>query len=262
LDLTPLNVVEAYDTSTNTWSTPAPYPTTLHHAAAATVDGRLFVIGGYVSSFSSWTTAVYEYDSVGNDWEARAPLPQARAAHAAVAVNGIIYVAGGTAMGATNSPLTTVYAYNPSTNTWSGPLAPMPAGHEHLTASAVAGKIYVIGGRHNVTQNDNFTHVYDPAMNTWASLAPMPTARGGLTSWAMAGRVHVVGGENLAPGGSTYPQHEVYDPATNTWQPGPPLPTPRHGLTSQAIGSRAYVIGGGPTPNLSVSGAVEAFELK
>jgi hypothetical protein len=71
-----------------------------------------------------------------------------------------------------------------------------------------------------------------------------------------------VGGEDLSPGGSTYPQHEVYDPATDSWQPGPPLPTPRHGLAAQVVGGRLYVIGGGPTPNLSVSSAVEIFELK
>jgi N-acetylneuraminic acid mutarotase len=226
------------------------------------VNGKVYVIGGYLQLGSSWSNAVYEYDPLADEWTARASMPQARAAAAVVAVNGIIYVLGGTAPGMLGTPPTQGYAYDPTTNSWSSAIAQMPAGHEHLTAAVVGGKIYVVGGRHNVTQNDNFTHVYDPAANSWGSLAPMPTARGGLTSWSMASRVHVVGGENLAPGGSTYPQHEVYDPATNSWQPGPPLPTPRHGLTSQVVGAKAYVIGGGPTPNLSTSGAVEAFELK
>jgi hypothetical protein len=76
----------------------------------------------------------------------------------------------------------------------------------------------------------------------------------------LGGEIHVVGGENLAPGGSTYPQHEVYDVASDSWRPAPDLPTARHGLTAQTIDGRIYVIGGGPTPNLSVSDIVEVYE--
>jgi hypothetical protein len=119
--------------------------------------------------------------------------------------------------------------------------------------------VYVIGGRWGGI-NTITAEAYDPVTNTWTPLWSMPTARGGLASAALAGEVHVVGGENLAPGGSTYPQHEVYDVTSNTWRAAPDLPTARHGLTAQAVDGLIYVIGGGPTPNLSVSGAVEVYE--
>ena len=89
----------------------------------------------------------------------------------------------------------------------------------------------------------------------------MPTARGGLAAAAIAGRVHVVGGEDLAQGGGTFSEHEVYDPQTDSWLKAAPLPTSRHGLTAQASSDQLLVIGGGPQPALSVSGAVEIFEV-
>ena len=137
----------------------------------------------------------------------------------------------------------------------------MSAAREHLTASAVDGKVYVIGGRQNVVQNVNTAAAYNPTANSWQSLAPMPTARGGLASGALAGRIHVVGGEDLSPGGTTFEEHEVYDPASNTWLTAPGLPTPRHGLAAQSFLGTLYVIGGGPTPGFSYSNAVEIFHL-
>ena len=70
-----------------------------------------------------------------------------------------------------------------------------------------------------------------------------------------------MGGEDLSPGGATFSEHEVYDPASASWQSALPLPTARHGLTAQVVSTKLYVLGGGPTPGLSVSSAVEIFQL-
>jgi N-acetylneuraminic acid mutarotase len=42
----PLNTVEMYDPSQNTWSTLASVPTPRHDAAAAAVGSKIYVIGG------------------------------------------------------------------------------------------------------------------------------------------------------------------------------------------------------------------------
>ena len=250
------DLVEAYNTASDSWSARAALPQSLDHAGAAMVGGKVYVVGGYVSfSQGIISSATYEYDPTLNAWTARSSMPLARAAAATVALDGIIYVLGGVGPQAT-IPL----AYNPTSDSWTQ-LAPISAAREHLTASAVAGKIYLVGGRQNVTQNVNTAEVYDPTTNTWQTVTKMPTARGGLASGALAGGVHVVGGEDLSPGGATFPQHEVYDPVTDSWASELPLPTPRHGLTAQVVGEKLYVIGGGPTPGLSVSDVVEIFQL-
>ena len=250
------NLVEAYDTGGDSWSVKAPLPQSLDHVGAAAVGGKIYVVGGY-SNFSQGiiSSSTYEYDPMADAWTARAPMPLTRAAAATVALDGMIYVLGGVGPQAT-VPL----AYDPTADSWTQ-LAPLSAEREHLTASVADGKIYVIGGRQSVTMNVNTVEEYDPATNSWQGLTKLPTARGGLASGALAGRVHVVGGEDLSPGGSTFAEHEVYDPASDSWVSGPALPTPRHGLTVQVIDDRLYAIGGGPTPALSVSDAVEIFQL-
>ena len=251
------DVVEAYDTATDSWSTKAPLPQRLDHAGAATVGGKVYVMGGYTSLFlGTISNAAYEYDPMKDTWRERAHLPLARSAAATVALDGKIYVLGGV------GPQPTVpLVYDPAADAWAQ-LAPMSTAREHLAAAALDGKIYVIGGRQNVTENVNTLEAYDPASNDWQTLAPMPTARGGIAATVLAGRIHVVGGEDLAPGGTTFEEHQLYDPAAGAWRIAPPLPTARHSLTAQAANRRMYVIGGGPAPGLSQSGAVEIFSLK
>lgn len=250
------DLVEAYDITADSWSEAQALPVELDHAGAASVGGKIYVVGGYLNFGQGiMSSGTYEYDPGGDTWTARTPMPLARAAAATVELDGLIYVLGGV------GPQPTVaLVYDPSDDSWTQ-LAPMSSGREHLTATALGSVIYVVGGRQNGVQNVATLEAYTPATNSWQLLTPMPTARGGLASAAIAGRVHVVGGEDLAPGGGTFSEHEVYDPQTNSWLKAAPLPTSRHGLTAQAFNNELFVIAGGPQPALSVSGAVEIFEL-
>ncbi len=250
------DLVETYDIAADSWSQVQPLPVELDHAGAASVGEKIYVVGGFLNFGQGiMSSATYEYDPVDDSWTARTPMPLARAAAATVELDGLIYVLGGVGPQAT-VPL----VYDPSGDSWTQ-LAPMSTEREHLTAAAVGNVIYVAGGRQNVIQNVATMEAYAPATNSWQVLTPMPTARGGLASAAIAGRIHVVGGEDLAQGGGTFSEHEIYDPQTDSWLKAVPLPTSRHGLTAQAFNDRLFVIAGGPQPALSVSGAVEIFEL-
>ncbi len=70
-------------------------------------------------------------------------------------------------------------AYDPATNTWTTK-APMPTPRGALSAAAVNGIIYAIGG-YKPNQELTVNEAYDPATNTWTTKAPMPTPRAGLT---------------------------------------------------------------------------------
>ncbi len=76
----PGDIVEVYDPATDVWRTVAPLPIPIHHAAAAVVDGRLFVVGGYTGGRVRWTTlgTVFEYDAGQNTWRGRAHMPTRR----------------------------------------------------------------------------------------------------------------------------------------------------------------------------------------
>jgi Ca2+-binding RTX toxin-like protein len=90
----------------------------------------------------------------------------------------------------------------------------------------------------------------------------MPTARGGLAAAATAnGFVVAPGGEELAPGGTTFPEVEAFDVNRQRWISLPSMPSPRHGLGVVGIGQTIYTLAGGPQPALTFSNTVEAIDL-
>ena len=77
--------------------------------------------------------------AASNTWAAKKPLPSARVQLVAGSVSNIVYVIGGTT--GTLTPLRTVQAYNPTTNSWTGK-AQLPAGRRGLIGAAnISGKL-------------------------------------------------------------------------------------------------------------------------
>jgi N-acetylneuraminic acid mutarotase len=255
--LTITNKVEVYDPVTNTWTTRAPLPVGLHHAAAVVAANRLYVIGGYTQALLSvWhpVATVYRYDPDKDTWTERAPMPTARGALAAAESDGKLYAIGGYDGSGNRAE---VEVYDPAANTWTA-RAPLPTPRDHLAAATVGGKIYAIGGRVNQSYARNLStvEVYDPATDRWTKVADLPTARSGITAGVLRGTIYVLGGE--APEG-TFRTNEAYTPDTGLWHSAAPLPTGRHGLGSAVIGDRLYVISGGPKPGGSYSSVNEVF---
>ncbi|MCZ7625766.1 MAG: hypothetical protein M5R38_07920 [Candidatus Methylomirabilis sp.] len=59
------------------WRTVAPMPMERTEVAAAAVDGKIYVIGGFKMFFIGGVTgAVQAYDPALDRWENRAPLPK------------------------------------------------------------------------------------------------------------------------------------------------------------------------------------------
>jgi N-acetylneuraminic acid mutarotase len=233
-------VVEVYDPAADAWSRAADLPLPLHHLGAAGVAGRLVVAGGYDGDdFTADVRATWVYDPAADTWARGADMPAPRAAHALAAVGDRVYAAGGVGPDSTQ-----LWAYDPAADRWTILPVPLPTAREHLTAAALDGRLYVIGGRWGGLGNLPTVEVYDPATGGWTRGRDMPTPRGGLTAAALRGQIHVTGGEELS-GGRTFAQHEAYSPATDTWAALPDLPTARHGLASAATAGRWYVLGGG-----------------
>lgn len=115
-------------------------PVRLHHAMAASVDGRLFVIGGEFQGAGTgrpeiYLDTVYELDRVANVWQDRAPMPTGRSAGGAAVVDGKIYVAGG------RPPRGQDFAvYDPAADRWDV-LPELPTGRNHLAVVAVGQKV-------------------------------------------------------------------------------------------------------------------------
>ena len=245
--------VQEYDAAAGTWRFRAPLPAAVDHPAAASVGGRLYILGGYVAGADVAT--VYAYDPAADQWVSKAPMPTARGAPAAAVIGGKIYVVGGSS--ATQRDLE---VYDPEMNFWSR-LAPMPTGRNHLAAGAIQGKLYVAGGRPG---NLGALEIYDPATNFWTIGAPLPTPRSGLAGAVVRDRFYTFGGEgNPASPIGIFKEVEVYDPLANAWKALDPMPTPRHGVGAAVLGNRIYVPGGATQAGGGTqTGANEALVLQ
>jgi len=138
----------------------------------------------------------------------------------------------------------TPFSHTTGGNVWL-PMAPMPTARLGLTAAAVSGKIYAIGGNDNSSAALSTTEVYDPSSNTWNTVAPMSTARTGLAAVTVNGKIYAIGGRpDYNASTVSFNAVEVYDPATNTWSSAAPMPTARGALAAAAVNGRIYAIGG------------------
>ena len=166
---------EVYDPETNKWTTRSPMPTPRNHAFGGVVNGKIYVIGGRISSpfitVASNLDVVEEYDPVTNTWGgsgARTPMPTARSGGGWTTYNGKIYVAGGEIqtrqmLGAFRA----LEAYDPATNSWSI-LQSLPIPRHGVATAVLGGKIHFVsgkitsGGAPDVTLSTGSHDVYDP----------------------------------------------------------------------------------------------------
>jgi N-acetylneuraminic acid mutarotase len=165
---------------------------------------------------------------------------------AAAELNGLLYVAGGT--NASNVQQSALYAYDPTTGTWTT-RAPMPAAGAYptgarnkLTLTSVAGRLWAIGGAGG---QGTHVQVYDPAANAWSEAPNLPARRSLHGASVLDGYLYVVGGldaATAAPSDAVY----VYDPllgTAGTWRTASSLPEAR-----AAFGGQVAVLDSLPEP--------------
>jgi N-acetylneuraminic acid mutarotase len=264
---TPKGLVYEYDPGSDTWTKKKNMPLASHHVALAEVNGKIYVIGGFVKPATGPTAwepidKVWEYDPGADTWKALAPLPTKRGSPNAVLVDGKIYVIGGAGLhpgsketvlhpARPHRSLGTNEVYDPATNRWEARQS-MPTARNHAAAGAVGGKIYVIGGRlgsafNTRSSNIDIVEMYDPATDQWGTLlAPMPTSRSAAAWGTYKGRIYVAGGEERSqrPWQRTFSAVEAYDPATNNWTSLPPMGFPRHGLAGDIVNGKFHLVSG------------------
>ncbi len=230
------NGVAVLDTRTGGWSEGPALPRVLHHGAAATVDGRVYSIGGFLGTSFSPTSEVFRLDPQQGGWDTVAPLPAPRGALAAAVIDGRIYAAGGNGPGGGDTA--SLFRYHPATDQWET-LAPMPTPRNHHAAAAIDGRLYVVAGR-RFASNLPALEIYDPATGRWETGPPLPTARSGIAAVNFRGLLFVLGGEIPV----VFDEVEVFDPAAGAWFALTPMPLPRHGIGAAVVGNRILVPGG------------------
>jgi len=234
------------------WSGKAEMPTARAGACSATVNSRIYVIGGGKEPMNPFPT-VEEYDPATDTWKRKTAMPNGRFFCSASAVNGKIYVIGGVGFGVV---VPTVEEYDPATDTWEKK-ADMPTARCMLSTSVVDGKIYAIGGGPANAPASILSTVeeYDPVTDTWEKKTDMPTARHALSTSAADGKIYAIGGW---VGGGWSSVVEEYDPIANTWIRKSPMPTERNLFSTCEVDGKIYAIGG--QSNRGVFSIAESYD--
>jgi len=219
---TALAVNTVYDPSTNTWASKSPMPIGTINVQAATVNGKIYAIGGSILTAGappySWAQPTVNfteiYDPVTDLWTRGAPIPYPVIGYAMTVVDNKIYVIGG--QDEYNVPDINVnftQIYDPASNLWSfgapTPVSTMGAAAGATTSAEAPKRIYVIGGMGGFLVGLNQNYVYDPAANNWTPADPMPTARFLPTVSVVDDILYVIGG---GQGDSSLATNEQYIP--------------------------------------------------
>ena len=243
--------IEMFDTNTNNkWVILTKMPGGARQGmTAASVDGKIYIMGGKQGSTILKTVEVYNTNT--NTWEEnKADMLTARQGAVCAVVDGKIYVIGGAS---SSKYFKTVEVYDPATNTWSAKKS-MAIARDTAGVAVIDNKIYVVGGYKGNSIYLNDVEAYDPAQDIWETKAPMNTARRALGVCQVNGLIYAIGGLNIDGDLNTV---EVYNPSTNEWLTKKEMTMNRSYLSAVSVKGSLYGIGG--TNNGDPVNTVEQF---
>ena len=261
-----IDLMQIYDVATNSWSQGTHLPSPTSGAAAASYNGKIYIIGG---AQSTSTNAVYEYDPATDSYTTMAPMPEAQSSMGAATIGSKIFVAGGFS--------SVHYAYDPASNTWSSiAQPPITTGFMWAGVFALNGELWVEGGYDNTSRRgyppNQEVQIYNPDTNSWrfgpAFNAPRTRSRAAGT---INGKGYVASGADLnnedilltslefvssnscvTPSGTpptATPTSCV--PGVTSWHQEAPMLIPHSDAAAAVYNNQLYVIGGAsnsPTP--------------
>jgi len=212
------------------WAFAPPMKSMRTTAAAATLRGKLYVLGGFDGSH--WLRSVLVFDpQLG--WSEGPPLGTARSWLCAAVLDGKLYAIGGFCDG---EQIATVEVFDPTVGNWTE-VAPLPTARSSTCCAVLNERLYVIGG-----DDLDVVEVYDPSTDAWSDGPHMSTARANASAAVLDGKLYVVGGtgEDHAALASML----VLDPATGRWAEGPPMPAGRTEACAVVLAGILHVMGG------------------
>lgn len=255
-------------------------------AAASTVGGKIYVIGGYhVAANGSETSSrkVHRFDPAANGWlPDGADLPLAIDDQVqAVWRDSLIFVVSGWS---NTTNVANVQIYNPATDSWmAGTPVPNLLNYKVFGGSGtiIGDTLYYAGGARTGSAfpptaffRKGYIHPDDPSQIDWSGAAE-PLAQGyRMGCVELLGKALWLGGSDVTynyngiayngSGGVPALQRLIlYDPATGILTPfSNPIIAPTMDLRGVAkISPSAVVLAGGMGPNQQVSGQVRLYEL-
>ncbi|MEO8551289.1 MAG: kelch repeat-containing protein, partial [Kofleriaceae bacterium] len=202
----PSIVAEAYDPTTNTWTSLPSLPVGRTYLAVAASGDTIYALGGYDGTTGNFLGSVATLQVGGASWSTLPdPMTTAREYHAAVTMpDGRIYTLGGLHT-YTGDELAAFEYTEPGTPGWNT-LVPMPTARKDLAAVAIGPLLYAISGSRYLIANQPYTRVlevYDTSAPSWSQVTSMPSGRYGHAAVSLDGKIYVLGGRREAEDATT-----------------------------------------------------------
>lgn len=246
----------SFNASSNRWREESGLPESLHHVALASIDSRLFAVGGFNGGYTHiWRMRARVYQLVDNAWVTGIDLPAPQAEGVlAPAVSGRLHlVTGLSPRGEANSArgdhqeTHAHWVLNPGAPLWES-AAPIPTARNSATGAWIDNQLIVTGGRTSAA-NLAVTEIYDANEDRWRSGQPLPLPQAGTASTVVGSSLYLFGGEIFQPKAAVFANAWEYRLASDSWHALPPLPTPRHGLGAGLLGGEIFVVAGATKPS-------------
>jgi len=111
-----------------------------------------------------------------------------------------------------------------------------------LSAVAVEGVLYVMGGIAETGEFLDTCQAYDTALGAWTELAAMPIGRAGAAAAYADGRIYLFGGRG--PDGTIILRVDAYDIASGQWESAGDMPYEAWNAAAECCDGVVYVMGG------------------
>ncbi|XP_077288687.1 kelch-like protein 7 [Arctopsyche grandis] len=245
-DLDVASTIDILDGLKNSWSLSKNIGVNKHSFASVLVGNWIVIIGGINSSKKSASSVEYVDLKSGQKHQLK-PLNQARLDFSAVTLcrdsSTDVYAIGG--YGGGSSPLSSVERWSSKTGDWQI-IAPLLVGVENHSASVIADKIYITGGRRKENgkhMSTNIVQMYSVETNSWTYRTQMIQARHAHSGVTFKGKLYVAGG--IIWETYTYLDSvEHYDSNANVWTAIVNLPKPAYGISLCCFQNKLLSMGG------------------
>lgn len=249
---------DVYDPVSNKWSQIADMPKALTHVGVVAYGRNIYFAGGYEGKTPGAATYggqvfatkyVWKYNIDSNSWDTTSlpPLPEARGSGAIEILNKQLHFFGGADTNRKDKGEHWILSLEGG-KTWVKS-ASLPNARTHLGRASIGGKIYAVGGQHDVDSKlvtQNSVHVWDPAKpSVWTAVRSLPRARSHISSstFIWNNRIIVVGGEIAHS--KAISDVTAYDPLSNSWTEYTPLPLPKVSGVARQINNQIFFTTGG-----------------
>jgi N-acetylneuraminic acid mutarotase len=227
-------------TSHAVWAPVPPMKSGRSGFSTATMDGKLYVVGGFDGSECLAGTEVFS--PMTQAWGQCPKMSVCRSWLATTVLDNKLYAVGGSDG---QHALMSGEAFDPASGSWQI-LPPMAVCRSRFAMLDLGGKVFAVGGFDGtqcLASVEVFTDegFWPQRKEAWEKLPPMASARCWLAVCVLHEKLFAVGGSN---GAQALASAEMFDPASGAWEQLPPMLSHRSGLTTVVMNSKLYVLGG------------------